>query len=201
MLYDQARQQLLPILSSDKSIGIFASGGFDSSTLLYLCLSLVRDHRLSTKFRAFNVPSHDGSVQHAIRVVKWMNQTFDSKLNITLVGNPDLYHSQQVLSGLLEAKHECDYLLFGDNANPPHLLNGPDNPRSTLAQFVQPFFDFTKKDIVKLAYDMGFHEVANLTHTCTETSLVNARRCGQCWSCRERAWAFAANGITDTGTM
>jgi tRNA(Ile)-lysidine synthase TilS/MesJ len=201
MIYDQVRQQVLPILSSDKNIGILASGGVDSSVLLFVCLLLIQQHRLSTKFRVFNVPSHDGSVQHAMRIVKWMNRRFGSKLNITLVGNPDLHHSKQVLSGLLEAKNECDHLLLGDTTNPPHIWNGPERVRSPSDRYIQPFFDFTKKDTVKLAYDMGFHEVAELTHSCSETSLVDTKRCNHCWMCRERAWAFEANGITDTGTM
>lgn len=198
MIYDQVRQQLLPILSGDKSVGVFASGGFDSTTLLYFCLLLIQEQALEKKLRIFMVPRRDDCITHNTMVMEWMNQKFNSDLSITLVGNPDLHHSQQVLSGLKEAQHACDYLLFGDNANPPHLPGGPDNPRSPVEQFVQPFFDFTKKDIVELAYYIGFGEVANMTQTCATSTKI---RCRACWQCQERAWAFAANGITDTGTM
>jgi hypothetical protein len=201
MIYEEAKQQLMPLLSSDRPIGIFVSGGFDSSTLLYLCLSLMRENNLSTKFRAFNIPSHVGSVRHAVRVVKWMNKKFGTKVYITLVGDQDEHHSKQVLSGLQDAAEEYDHLLLGDTSNPPDLPGGPERVKSTSNRVVQPFFDFTKKDVVKLAYDMGFIEAGDLTHTCAMTTLSDARRCNQCWFCKERAWAFAANGIIDTGKM
>lgn len=197
-MLNQIEQQLIKILSSKKSVGLLASGGFDSTVLLYLCIGISRRENLYTKIRIFTVPRHDGSIDHAIRIVNWMNKKFNTKLNITLVGDPDLHHSRQVLSGLMDAERECDYLLLGDTTNPEHLLNGPDRIKSPVDQFVQPFFDFTKKDIVKLAQDIGFHEAAEIAHTCTESKLL---RCNNCWQCQERAWAFKANNIVDPGTM
>ena len=199
MLYTHTKQKLLPLLSANKKIGLFASGGFDSTVLLFVCLTIYKQHNLSSNLRIFTVPRYDDSITHASRIVKFLNEKFNTSLEISTVGNPDLPHEQQVLSGIMQARDLCDHLLIGDTSNPEHLLNGPTRVRSQSPRFVQPFFDWTKKQTVQLAYELGqLEKIAELTHTCTES--IGAR-CGQCWQCCERAWGFSQNNLIDNGTM
>jgi hypothetical protein len=199
MLYIHSEQKLLPLLADNKKIGLFASGGFDSTLLLFVCLTIYQQHRLPLNLRIFTVPRHDDSIAHASRIVNFFNEQFNTSLEISTVGNPNLSHEQQVLSGVMQARDLCDHLLIGDTSNPTHLPNGPARVRSMSPRFVQPFFDWTKKQTVQLAHELGqLEKIAELTHTCTESSSI---RCGQCWQCLERAWGFSQNNLADNGTM
>jgi len=198
MNYKTIHSTLLPILSNGRKIGIFCSGGFDSTLLLFICLSIIKEENLDTHLQVFTVPRHDDSIVHAQRVVDYMNRRFNISLSIRAVGDPDLEHYKQVSSGLGPALEYCDQILLGDTTNPEEIPNGPDRVRSMNEQFVQPFIDYTKRSTVMLSIEVGFIECQTLTHTCTESKTV---RCGWCWQCRERAWAFEINDLIDIGAM
>ncbi len=59
-------------------------------------------------------------------------------------------------------------------------------------QIEAPFVEMTKKDIVKLGLELGVPY--ELTWSCYEGG---DKPCGQCGTCRDRAEAFRANGVTD----
>jgi hypothetical protein len=198
MNYKTIHSTLLPILSNGRKIGIFCSGGFDSTLLLFICLSIIKEENLDTHLQVFTVPRHDDSIVHAQRVVDYMNRRFNISLSIRAVGDPDLEHYKQVSSGLGPALQYCDQILLGDTTNPEEVPNGPDRVRSMNEQFVQPFMDSTKRSTVMLSIEVDFIECQTLTHTCTESKTV---RCGWCWQCRERAWAFDVNDLIDIGAM
>jgi 7-cyano-7-deazaguanine synthase in queuosine biosynthesis len=94
----------------------------------------------------------------------------------------------------------ADLYLLGDTAIPDDLsgADAPGRSKASSEKWMQPWFDLTKDHVVKLMRDLDLDEVMELTHTCTESTGV---RCGKCWQCRERAWAFGRAAITDTGGM
>jgi hypothetical protein len=198
MNYTTIRNNLLLILSQGRKIGIFCSGGFDSTLLLFLCLKIAEEESLDTRLQVFTVPRHDDSIVHSQRIVDYMNRRFKVNLSIRAVGDPDLEHYKQVSSGLGPALEYCDQILLGDTTNPPELPDGPVRVRSANERFVQPFMDSTKRSTVALSVEVGFVECQTLTHTCTESKTV---RCGWCWQCRERRWAFDVNDLIDIGAM
>ena len=198
MTFEQIKKQLLPLMIKYPTLGIFISGGFDSGLLLYLCCLIKQQENLSNKFDIFTVPRHDDSIVHANRIVSWINSTFNMSLNITTVGNPDLHHSMQVWSGVLEAHGKCDVVLLADTTNPAHLPNGPVRQRVYFTDIKQPFFDLTKKDIIAVAIDLNLVDLMELSHTCTESKLL---KCAECWQCQERIWGFSENNYLDPGTM
>jgi 7-cyano-7-deazaguanine synthase in queuosine biosynthesis len=55
-----------------------------------------------------------------------------------------------------------------------------------------------KDEIIQIMFDEQQEELMNITHSCTEQK---NGRCGKCWQCTERAWAFDKLGKTDTGTL
>ena len=198
MNYKTIHDTLLPILSNKRKTGIFCSGGFDSTLLLFLCLRIIKEENLDTDLQVFTVPRHDDSIVHAQRIVDYMNRNFKYTLSIRAVGDPDLEHAKQVSSGLRPALEYCEQILLGDTTNPDEVPNGPVRVRSTTDLYIQPFIDYTKHSTVALAAEIGFIDCQILSHTCTESKTV---RCGRCWQCRERAWAFDANDYVDVGSM
>ena len=187
-----------------RRIGISISGGFDSALLSYL----IHDTRsmLGTEniIEFFTVPRYDDSVIHAQRIIKYLDNIFNNDIpsKHTLVGNPDLYHSLQVDSGLREMLeyNRIDIVLAGENIVPSEdeVPGGPIRYRGKSIKLYKPFFDYTKDILVQLAIDMNLIDIMKITHTCTESKTL---RCNMCWQCRERAWAFRQCNYTDPGTM
>lgn len=198
MIYQKIESILTPILISNQSIGFMISGGFDSGLLLYVCSKIKQQKNLKCSFRVFTVPRHDDSLVHSKRIVEWVNKEFNNQIKIMMTGDPDLHHSRQVWSGTQSAKNQCDVLLLGDTTNPDCLPNGPDRKKVNDKNIIQPFFDLTKKETVKLAVELNLVDLMKLSHTCTESNLL---RCGLCWQCQERKWGFDQNSYSDPGTM
>jgi hypothetical protein len=199
MIYHPLKNQLLAVLSEKESVGFFISGGFDSTLLLHVCCEIRQQHKLDTMFKIFTVPRTDNSQAHSLRVVNFVSSNYHLDLPIYIVGDPALHHSQQVMSGIAPSLDQVDCVLLADTSNPESLPDGPVRIRSDYDRVIQPFFDFTKKDTVALAIELGIvDDIATVTHTCTESIEL---RCGQCWQCRERAWGFQQNDYIDLGRM
>ena len=133
-LFNELTNDLLPKFRSNNRVGFLISGGFDSGLLLYASCLICKQNDIIPNFVILTVPRYDDSVVHSNRIVSWINSSFDLSLHPMVVGNPDLHHSQQVLSGLQEAhkKNLADLFLLADTANPPTLPNGPIRNRSPI---------------------------------------------------------------------
>lgn len=198
MYFQSLKRDLKPVLSFNKKIAVMVSGGLDSGLLLYSCALIKKELDLSVSLTALTVPRTDDSVTHAARVVDWVNRCFESDIKIEHCGDPNLHHSMQVWSGVSERAKDFNMLLLGDTANPKHFENGPNRILVRNPKIKQPLYDYNKKDVVEMIIDQKLDELIEISHTCVASKTL---RCGQCWWCRERAWAFAENNYTDTGTM
>ena len=199
-LFNELTQDLKKKFETNKKIGFFISGGLDSSVLLYASCLIKQEQNLDNEFIVFTVPRYDDSVVHANRILSWISEKFQINFSQYYVGNPDLHHSRQVESGCVEAyeKNLADFFLLGCTAVPQELPKQLVRNRSSWDRLYQPWFDYTKDHTVRLMLELQCYELISLTHTCTESKTI---RCGECWQCSERAWAFAKVGIEDYGTM
>jgi hypothetical protein len=187
----------LPI---DKDIhnAIMISGGLDSAVLLAM---LASNGIMPT---TFTVDKVDGSYNNTIKLIDWMNGRWGWTIpHPQKVGNPKLHHSQQTRSAVIQVlvHNMCDRLYNGINQNPPELQHLPGAPDRTINnipdKLVIPFFKLQKIHIIDLMFQLGFEELSEHTHSCTEQT---EGRCGKCWQCTERQFAFSKLGLTDTGT-
>lgn len=205
------------VLEKYHKIGLMVSGGLDSTLLAYLLLHFKYKNKKTNEIVFFVVPRPDDSVVHVNRVVDYLDNHFNQpKSTIHIVGTGDLHHSKQVTSGMKEAvmNYDCDMYLSSTTTNPPELLpgyayntipdingtfyNGPVRKKSWHPKLIDIFWDYTKKDTVKIIKDMSLVDIMNITHTCTDSNYL---KCGRCWQCCERTWAFKQNDFIDTGTM
>jgi tRNA(Ile)-lysidine synthase TilS/MesJ len=210
------------ILKTNHKIGISVSGGLDSTLLAYLAQDIKRKNNLSCTIEYFCVDRPDDSVVHVKRVVKYIDSYFNQPLStIHIVGDGKLHHTEQVKSGMREAvqKFDIDVLLTGvtktpESCDPPEYLpnyeygkfvggdgipyNGPVRVKTKNPKFINPFWDITKVETVKLIKELNLSFIPKLTHTCTGSKTV---RCNKCWQCCERAWAFSKNNFIDIGAM
>lgn len=177
------------ILKTHKTVGIFVSGGFDSALLLYLCCKFGKDN----EFFIFVIDRPNKSLYFNKIVLDWINKKFNKNLMPILIGNKDAHHSVQVKLAVLDSmKFPMDVLLLGDTSNPKELPPGPPRGNSTSARVLQPFYQFTKDYLVKLALEFDVSELLDITGTCGEGEIPG---CGICWPCQEKKWALLQNGF------
>lgn len=183
------------------NVALSLSGGFDSTLLAWTTLKILAETGWKNKVWVATVARSDDSVKHSSRISEWLKSQYPHiMLNWKIVGNPQLHHSQQVSSGITDILVNSDsVVLLGDTKNPQDLPGGPRRTISTNPRVVQPYIEHDKRYTVSFAAEYGqLNTIASLSHTCTES--VNLR-CGLCWQCRERAWAFSKTKHTDTGVM
>lgn len=193
-----------------KKHGILLSGGLDSAVLLYLIL---KDAQADLDLQIFTIPKHDGSYKFVPGILKYFNELFNISLPDTiLVGDPDAYHREQVVTGMREikSKYTVDYLYTATNQNPPRetfsYAGFKDiesiNIRPQFAHpdksIVQPFLFLNKAHIVDVMMKLNQNYLSNITHSCTQ---LTDSRCKVCFQCRERQWAFVLLDKFDSGTF
>lgn len=186
---------------SDKTYGILLSGGIDSAILMYL---LIKSNP-KIKLQSFTIPKTDGAANYADPVIDHFNKKFDLELPKTiLVGNPRVNHRVQSTTAVrtIFFKYPVDHLFIGINRNPDELNDLPGAPRrdtkSMHPKISFPFVDMTKDQILTIMVNEGQADLINITHSCTEQPVG---RCGRCWQCGERVWAFNQINLVDSGVL
>lgn len=178
------------ILQNHRRIGIFVSGGIDSTLILYLCYLLKREEN---EFLLFTVPRPNNSLHFSKQVLKWIDKKFLTTSKTHIVGTSDVHHSKQVLSGIITAlQFPIDVIVLGDTRNPAELPGGPNRGLSTNLRVLQPFIDVTKDEIIKEIVNLGVQEIIDITGTCARGL---SPECRECWPCQEKLWALAKNNL------
>ena len=180
-------------------VGVFVSGGADSSLLLYMlcqaghtCVPLTIDRTT----RHHQLP-------YARTVVDWIQQYYPDQLedhHIQTVSDDNIVAERRAICDALELEYDIDTWVNGMTKNPPVKL-AFDSERDTKrdkdlvwknGKHLRPFYQLDKRDIVQLYNDMCITELLDISFSC-ETS---DPACGVCWWCEERTWAlneFSAN--------
>ena len=186
---------------SNLRYGILLSGGLDSAILLYL---LIKSNP-EIDIQPFTIPKTDGAALYANPVIEHFNSKFGTVIPKTiLVGNPTVHHRYQSTTAVrtIFYRYPVDQLFIGINKNPTELENYPGAPmrdtKSDHPKITFPFVDMTKDQIIKIMFDEDQEDLMSLTHSCTERSDT---RCGTCWQCTERKWAFSKLGKNDVGVV
>lgn len=187
-------------IDTSKKYGLLLSGGLDSAVLLYLLIK----NCPTIDLQPFTIPKHDGSALYANPIIDHVNSKFGLAIPSTIyVGKPNAHHSMQSISAIMDIfeNHPVDFLFMGVNTNPPGFNNIKGAPKRRLKtpnpKLLYPFASMFKDAIIKIMFDEGQQDLANITHSCTEQQVG---RCNQCWQCSERAWAFRQLNKLDTGT-
>lgn len=184
-------------------IGVSLSGGPDSAILYYKVLKENLLLEMPKSIIALCMPKHDGADYFAKLVNDWMKVHFKlDELPLLFIGNPNDEHDQIVTNAIWSALkfNIVDCVLLADNVPPVNAFPGlqPVRNRSTIPSIVQPFFDLTKDQIISMFFEEGVEDLLAITHSCTE---MTRGRCGRCWQCSERAWAFQTIGRVDPGSF
>ena len=201
------RQVEIKFPEGKQRIGVMLSGGADSAILLYM-LALERKMANSNQeLITFTVARPDGAWDYVGAIVDKINTMLSIDLPAPIqVGDATLHHSKQGRSGELEArsKYNIDHFYYGSQQHPPRELielpgdypNRPDKielPGTTI-----PFALVDKRHTLGLYEVFQAWSLIELTHSCTA---LTKGRCGECYNCKEREWAFVALDVIDPGSM
>lgn len=198
------RQIEISLPANKKRIGVMLSGGADSAILLYI-LALEKkmagtDHELIP----FTVARPDGAWAYVKPIVDRINNILGIELPDPIqVGDPTLHHSQQGRSGERQARLEynIEHCFYGSQAHPPVPMPGEYPARPTQVELpgtTIPFALVDKRHTLDLFNVFDVWTLIELTHSCTAQT---EGRCGECYNCVERKWAFSELGFTDPGSM
>lgn len=187
-------------LNPDAKYGFMLSGGLDSAVLLYLLLT----YNKKLNIQLFTIKKHDGSHQWLNNIIQFMkDKTLIDLDDPIFVGDPNVHHDQQsniAIQEINEKYKDVDYIIFGTNSNPPDSIHLPGvYPRRTRnfnPKIITPFKILYKTHIVDFVFEYGIEQLLEITHSCTEQVIG---RCGKCFQCHERSWAFEELGQTDIG--
>jgi len=192
-------------VDSNLNCAILLSGGLDSAILMYQLLQANKNINL----QPFTIPKSDGSYLYVKDILNYFEDHFNTSIPDTIhVGDPTVHHTLQSKTAvveILEKFSHIDQIYFATNQNPthsfdyskypvggfPNRVKGSDHPKIQM-----PFIDMYKDEILKFVFDNKQEELLFLTHTCTEQK---TGRCGQCFQCNERQWAFDQLGKIDPG--
>jgi len=210
---DYDRKQLNLTVDQNVSVALTMSGGMDTALLTYLvALELLETNRNPSDYIKwiFTIPKRDGAELYPDKIIEWINRKLGITLpNKTIIKIPNLhsvYHSKQVWNSILYAldKYNPDKIYMGDQRAAPDSANisEPIPHRSSTLEgplpdrVLFPFNHLYKYHTVDAFFKLGISDLIDLTHSCTQEF---TSRCGKCYHCLERQWAFDELNQIDLG--
>lgn len=214
------RQSFDLVIPENRSLAIMLSSGADSAILLYLlCKELIATGRSTDEIKyIFTVPKTDGAEYHSPKIVNAINDALNITLPQPTVFGADnvqaLHHSEQILESVRAVFNKYEparemtdgslFLYLADQQAVPepwkieHGVYPPritENPHPTHLDF--PFLHLDKSHTIDLHFQFETEFLLELSHSCTA---LDAGRCGSCYHCNERQWAFDRLNKVDPGT-
>jgi 7-cyano-7-deazaguanine synthase in queuosine biosynthesis len=201
------REFVFTIPPVDK-IGIFMSGGLDSSAMVSLILQeLIETDRLKTvPITAFTVEKPTGEPLYASRILNKFEEHF--QVNITHVNNISntkeaAQQGRMDHNVVIETCNTFDSLVYLSGNNMPtadiKIFKGElgfTYKQTSLYQ--QPFLNLLKPQMIDILYKLGTDFIIPYTHSCS-TQLIG--KCTGCYSCEERKWGFEELLLSDPETI
>ena len=200
-----------------ETIGIWMSGGADSSMLTYLLAKQIKENNLNIKIQPLSVRrGRPNNPIYAGNVIDFIEEDLDIRMKDHIVYYPDKNDEYQreikefwdrddenFSSGLFQI------LYSGITCNPPkddktipmnkERTRDEDAERPLISEngiryYINPFFNINKKGLAKLYKEHGVLDTLfPKTFSCEgtiEDTKTHTQHCGKCWWCQERFWAF-----------
>lgn len=202
-----------------KSIGIWISGGADSSLLLYLLCKQIKENHLDVHVIAQTVRRpRPTNPMYAMDVVDVIESILDINIDHRVYYPPlnykgaeeyadgqffrdknrELFDSgeiQALYSGITMNPPQDVQKTFRDGISDQEHLRGEavDNPLTTFEHqrlIIDPFRSINKQQLAKIYEEERLLEsLFPVTRSCEHMTQWTGH-CGECWWCDERKWAF-----------
>lgn len=198
MRFQTARGEIIIEIPPEfKRIGVFTSGGTDSTILLYCIIKELQDTGRDTDTVTALTLAKNNCSYHEARV-RDAHPIFARASHEALPGKDVDGVIRETILEQME-RTDIDAFYTGKCMNPPEGSGmpqwAPKNPTQNIrGRLVLPFRAVTKAEILSLYYTLGVEHLLEKTHSCTQSDIG---QCGTCFACAERAWAFQQIGQTD----
>jgi len=177
-----------------KYINVMASGGADSTILLYL---LAKEHPV---IHCYSFKMSDSRYEDTIvPIIKYIENRLPVKIHFTRLYNT--FFIRDAVEHILSARPGIVFtgcnLVVTDKFTPTIYIPGDTPPvRGPTASLshLRPFIDVSKIDILRLYQTEEVLDLLPLTWSCGAAHSVP---CGGCYFCMERAWACNELRITE----
>lgn len=188
-------------------IGLIASGGTDSTLLMYV---LMKEHK--DPLHIFTCSSNYKGRANALIVPKIIEKCIQLTGNINVIHHGFYVETQDKTNLFNHSIKMLDEgtinaLYTGITANPPHNVvqsfrdiniendeRNPDVIRSTWVynnKMHIPFTNVDKREIAKLYNTLNLNSLFVHTRSCEKVGEIEYYdHCGECWWCEERKWGF-----------
>ena len=190
------------------NIGIFMSGGLDSSAMLSLILKeLDETDRLNTvSLTAFTLEKPTGETMYATRILKKFEDHFQTKIiHVNNIPNTEEAIRQGRMDNgvIVETCKQFNGLMYlsGNNMPPADIKTfkgslGFEYKPTPL--YRQPFLNLLKPHMTDILYKLGTDFIIPYTHSCARQF---KGKCNRCYSCEERKWGFEQLALLDPETV
>lgn len=180
-------------------LGVYFSGGIDSTALLLLILSELRDtEQLKTyPVTCLTISKKDFATEKSPIVLRAIEEKFNTSLgHINHLSNYRRDPGTVRLHTTFKYFHNHPNTLFfiGNNKMPPeHLVKFENNLEVNYGDekdkilYYSPFLDLHKPQILDIFYKLGHEDILPYTYSCTVQPHIP---CNNCYACEERAWGF-----------
>jgi len=193
---------MFTVFFPENRFGLFVSGGFDSALMLYLYAIEAKNRKIN-QLHCITIDRGSAAIEFGQAVCDWVHTKLEIQIDQLVVAIPEGLHHSRHVSYPAEQLFRFGFntLISADTQNPPITLDGTEPvripPDANYKGWHFPFAKMDKSETIKLAADLGvLDEISKISHSCTETT---GARCGNCWQCNERKWAFEQTGLTDLG--
>jgi len=190
-------------------IGIFMSGGLDSTALLSLIITELKntDRLEQTKIIAFTVKKPTLEPIYAKRMLDLITKHFNVEIqhDNNLENSIKHYNSGTMdlkqITNMLSKYHEI-LMYAGFNNAPPKEIKPFDGDLGFIYKssnaYRTPFLNMLKPQMINLYSKLEIEHLIPYTHSCSKWPIG---RCNQCYSCNERNWGFSELGLNDPETI
>lgn len=190
------------------NIGIFMSGGLDSSAMLSLILKeLISTDRLNTvSLTAFTINKPTGEPIYATRILKKFEEHFQIKIpHVNNIANTEEAISLGRMDHgvVIETCKQFNGVMYlsGNNMPSPDIKSFNGGLGFIYAQtpwYQLPFVDLLKPQMIDILYKLGTNFIIPYAHSCSRQ--INGK-CNECYSCEERSWGFQQLAMADPATI
>lgn len=204
--------------NNNLTLGIWLSGGADSSLLCYLLAKHIKENNLPYKLQPVTIPKRPSDTHYA-DVLEFVKKELDCNdlfcdpiVHYTDSGSYESSFEDLNLDNISQGKY--NWIYTGINQTPPPnvidehsnelervrsnktlkmlFINAIVEHEGTYYEFgeIRPFFNVDKKHLAKIYHQENlFETLFPLTNSCSQLDIVNDH-CGECWFCKERIWGF-----------
>lgn len=192
-----------------ENIGVFFSGGLDSTILMCLIIDEIKKTNKPIKLHAFTMYKPTGETDYAPRLLNLISNHYNiditHKNNIPnrepfiSLGRMDMEQIKVVYD---EYKFNIQLYLAGNNMPPKTVKDFGEIQLgfvySNTMYYKYPFINLLKSQMIDLYNHLGVDFLIPYTHSCSQQPVG---KCNMCWSCTERSWGFKMLGLTDPETI